>query len=469
MTKRIILIISAVIVLIFAVLFIQAALKPKPYSWIQTYSSYQKQPYAASIFFRELKNIFTGKIVKRFGSDDFTDYYWYVEEDLVGAQISGEHFAESEFSSDSALWLDDDGNLMLDTIAFPDLEEDIATENSQDSEEEIRLDTTLNLYDIGYDSSFQKDFNVVMIADYFWCDELNTRAMLLHAFQGNDVLIAANDFNEILMAFLGISIAEDTIPVDDELEYTDHFVVSVHDQLPVQLKSYHQYTHITAYPDSAHIIATNKLDQVLGIKVKVGKGSITLFSLPILFSNYYMLKDDNSVAEHLLLNLPNKDTYWGNRIIGRQQFEDKKSLLSFIHSQESLTWAFYTIVFAVLFLLLFQMKRRQRIIPLLSKPENESLKFLEVISNLYLLNKNNKALLRKKMTYFLEMIRSKYLLDTSVFDEAFFNQLATKSNVDIRIILKIFRDYEILANQKDLHNTEFLHFNKLIQHFKHIK
>lgn len=483
MTKRIILIISSVIILIFFALIIQAALKPRPFNWNPSYSSYDKQPYGAYLIFRELKNLFPGKKVKRFGPDDFKEYYLYISNPAgIEPAFVYEEETEDEYDwqSDSSLWYDEDGNLILDTLdvyeeedyAIPkhseqDIEYSYEYEDSTWASNEYAYDTALELFDLGYDSTYLPPFNVVMIGDYFWCDELNARALLLHAYQGNDVFIAANDINEHLSAFLGLDMAEDSVDAKDK--YSDAFVITAHDHLPVQLKSYGYFSHFTSYPDSSSVVASNKRDQVLGVKVKVGKGSVTYFSLPIIFTNYYMLKDDNSLAENLLLDLPNKDTYWGNRIIGSRAYEDQKSLLSFIHSQESLTWAFYTIAISMLGLFIFQIKRKQRIIPVIAKPENDSLRFVEVISNLYLLNKDNKSLLKKKMTYFLEMVRSKYHLNTSVIDEAFFAQLATKSKVSIKYIKKIFRDYDILIGQKTIQNPELLHFNKMIQHFKHRK
>jgi hypothetical protein len=494
MTKRIIVIISSVIVMIFLALIIQAALKPRPFNWNPSYSSYDKQPYGAYIIFSEIKNLFPGKKVKRFGPDDFKEYYLFVNTP-VGDDVPFVYEEEPEdaydWQSDSSLWYDEEGNFLLDTMdvyeeedyVIPEYgEEDIGYsyeyedstwayddtyEDSAGAYYDYEYDTALELFELAFDSTYLPSFNVVMIADYFSCDELNARALLLHAYQGNDVFIAASDINEYLSAFLGLETAWDS--VDTEEKYSDAFVIAAHDHLPVQLSSYGYYAHFTSYPDSASAIASNKRDQVLGVKVKVGEGTVTYFTLPIVFTNYYLLKDDNSIAENLLLDLPNQDTYWGNRIIGSRAFEDQESLLSFIHSQESLTWAFYTIVVSMLGLFVFQIKRKQRIIPMMAKPENDSLRFVEVISNLYLLNKDNKSLLQKKMIYFLEMIRSKYHLNTSVIDEAFFTQLAIKSKVSIKHIKKIFRDYDILIGQKTLQNPELLHFNKMIQHFKHKK
>lgn len=471
MMKRVIVIVAASIVLIFVVLIVQAALKPRPFNWIQTYSSYDKQPYGASIIFNQLKEIFPGQKIKRFGRNDFSEYYWYIDEEPIAIELPAEVKSQTEFGTDSIVWHTEEGELILDTLDMGLNQENTIAEIVEEAVEleEYTQEDTFLLFDLEFDSTYFSGFNVVMISDQFYCDRLNAKALLLHAYQGNDVFIAANDFNENLMRLLGIETILDSIDVDDGNENKKEFLISIHNNTPVQLRSYSSYTHITAYPDSAGIIATNNVGDILGVKVKVGPGSVTLFSLPLVFTNYYLLKEDNSVAERLLLNLPNRDTHWGNLIMGNRKYEDKGSLLSFIHSRESLTWAFYTIVISSLLFLLLQTKRKQRIIPILQKPENDSLRFIEIISNLYLLNKNNKDLLRKKMTYFLEMIRSRYHMNTSIIDEPFFAELANKSKVNIKIIKKVFRDFRILDQQQHLRNPEFLHFNKLLQHFKERK
>ncbi len=421
MTRRIILIIISALVLILMFLIVRAVMQPRPFQWEPTYSSYDKQPYGAEIIFEQLENIFPGQKIKRFGKKDFNYYYWYIEDNFE--------------------YYDEDG--------------------------EIVNDSSLLLYDMEYDLSETQGFNVLMINDHYYCDDLNARALLLHTFQGNEVFIASNTISEELSKYIGVETAFDSIPSDQQ--YSDGFTLSIHDELPIQLRSYAYYSYIASFPDSAEVIATNKRDQIIGIKLKIGEGYLTYFSNPLVFTNYYLLKQNNAIAEKLLLALPNTTTYWGNSIRGQYEHTESRSLLSYIHSQESLTWAFYTIIFSVLFLFLFQVKRTQRTIPVVNKPENDSLRFVEVISNLYLLNKNNKEIVKKKMTYFLEMIRSKYHLNTSVIDEPFFKQLSEKSKVDIKIIKTIFKDYDILINQDDIPNPELLHFNRKIQHFKHRK
>ena len=79
MTRRIILIITSALVLLLIYLVIRAIMQPRPFKWIPTYSSYDKQPYGGKIIFEQLENIFPGQKVKRFGSKDFSDYYFYIE------------------------------------------------------------------------------------------------------------------------------------------------------------------------------------------------------------------------------------------------------------------------------------------------------------------------------------------------------------------------------------------------------
>jgi hypothetical protein len=473
MTRRIIIIIIAALLLLLFSVIIKSAIEPRPFSWYPSYSSALRQPYDTRVFFTQLRRFFPGQKVKRLGTDDFQDYYPYINEvsaypDLI---FDSDAFPVDEVPENYERAQEDDSLLLLlDTMALAEPQNNdsisinFGVEDGVPPEYLEDFDSSLTLLDLEFDTSYFVPFNVVVVNDYFDCNELDMRALLLHTYQGNDVFVAASELNYYLKVFLGLKTEYDTARAHQE--YSDEFVVQVHDELPVQLKNYSEYAYFTAYPDSASVIATNKRGQVLGVKVKVGKGSFTCFSMPIIFTNYYILKDDHSVAENLLVDLPNRNTYWGSFIRGRRQYEEQESLLSFVHSQESLTWAFYTIIIGLLILFAFQIKREQRIIPIMRKPQNDSLRFVEVISNLYLLNKDNKALLKKKMTYFLEMVRSHYHMNTAVVDEAFYLQLSNKARVEKDIIKKIFRDYKILSRQEKIPNPELLHFNKLIQHFK---
>jgi hypothetical protein len=104
--------------------------------------------------------------------------------------------------------------------------------------------------------------------------------------------------------------------------------------------------------------------------------------------------------------------------------------MSYFLSRLYLRWAWWLALSAALFYLFFESKRRQRIIPELDPMTNTSLDFVQTIGNLYFNTRNNKNIAEKKITYFLEFVRSNLYLPTSSLDAAFVAALSRKSRVN---------------------------------------
>jgi hypothetical protein len=77
--------------------------------------------------------------------------------------------------------------------------------------------------------------------------------------------------------------------------------------------------------------------------------------------------------------------------------------------------------------IIFHAKRKQRIIPIIKPLENTSVEFVRSIGNLYLNEGDAKDMMQKKVTYFLNKVRTDLLIDTSVIDDVFVNRLQLKT------------------------------------------
>ncbi|NDW12286.1 DUF4350 domain-containing protein [Bacteroides sp. 214] len=142
----------------------------------------------------------------------------------------------------------------------------------------------------------------------------------------------------------------------------------------------------------------------------VGKGEVCLVSTPLLFTNYGMLDGDN--ADYLfrllsrLADLPVERTeaYFDN------PYEDQSPFRYFL-SQRPLRWGLYGALLLVLLFMIFTARRKQRVIPIMSKPGNPSVAFTELIASLYYQRKDHVGLLRKKYLYFAETLRRAVQID----------------------------------------------------------
>jgi hypothetical protein len=76
------------------------------------------------------------------------------------------------------------------------------------------------------------------------------------------------------------------------------------------------------------------------------------------------------------------------------------------------------------------MKRRQRVIPVITPLRNTTLDFIKTVSSVYFNQKDNSSIASKKINYFLEFVRQRFYLQTQHLDENFIQQLSRKSGVE---------------------------------------
>ncbi|MGE5943035.1 MAG: DUF4350 domain-containing protein, partial [Flavobacteriales bacterium] len=219
-----------------------------------------------------------------------------------------------------------------------------------------------------------------------------------------------------------------------------------------------------------HILGYTKTDEkrINFIEVPFGKGHIYLHLEPKAFTNYNMLKDDRyKYAESVISYLPDADVYFDSYTKINSGYGDveKKSNLSWFLEQLSFRWAWYTaLVFTILFMI-FNAKRRQRIIKIIKPLQNTTVAFVKTVSNLYFDIQDHKNLIHKKITYFLEKIRTDYNLDTSVLNDEFITKLASKTGKKKEDVKRIIDYINWLKSRKEYAEGHLLTLNKHIEIF----
>ncbi len=168
------------------------------------------------------------------------------------------------------------------------------------------------------------------------------------------------------------------------------------------------------------------------IKVRYQNGDFYLHTQPAAFSNFHLLKPNHrKYAENVLAYLPEDNIYWYTRA---SETGVSASPLRYVFGQPALAWAWYLFVFGMLFFMFFNAKRKQRIVPVITPLRNTTVEFAKTIGNLYYQEGDHDTIIDKKIIYFLERIRSEYLIDTSKLDDDFIRKLHQKSGKDILLI-----------------------------------
>ena len=105
-------------------------------------------------------------------------------------------------------------------------------------------------------------------------------------------------------------------------------------------------------------------------------------------------------------------------------------------------WHLYLALLGILLFCVFTARRRQRAIPVLTKPQNRNLEFVQLVGSLYWQEHWNPGLLAKKLAYTEEMIRSQKAT-LSADDQYFMNQVREAasgnfivSDEELRIYIK---------------------------------
>ena len=145
-----------------------------------------------------------------------------------------------------------------------------------------------------------------------------------------------------------------------------------------------------------------------------GKGYITFCSLPLLFTNYGIVDQDNATFSLRLLTLMKDLPVVRTEAYCPQTSDEvQKSPLRYTISQPPLRWALYTLMVGALLFLIFEGRRRQRVIPIEKAPENHSLEFIHLVGSLYYHSRERRSLVVRKWTYFAEELRRNIHLDVT--------------------------------------------------------
>jgi hypothetical protein len=203
------------------------------------------------------------------------------------------------------------------------------------------------------------------------------------------------------------------------------------------------------------------------LRIPFGQGVIFLHTAPMMFTNYSLLQFDNlHYVENALSYVPMEayKVYWDEYYkIGAGESE---SPLRVFLTHRNLSWAWYTALATLVCFVLFSIKRRQRIIPIVAPPVNASLEFVGTIANVYFNEKDHYGMAVKRMGYWLDSIRQRYGLNTSRTDAEFIRLVAAKSGVDPAIVRDLAEWCSALRDGVQVGEKELLTFSSLIDEFQ---
>jgi len=113
----------------------------------------------------------------------------------------------------------------------------------------------------------------------------------------------------------------------------------------------------------------------------------------------------------------------------------------------------------------FEMKRKQRIIPVIKPLANTTIEFIQTIGNLYYQSAGHKSIAEKRIHFLLDHIRSQHWMSFAKLDESFIKTLARKTGKPEEDIRKLVMSMNSIQSKTQISADELIEFNQNIERF----
>ena len=188
------------------------------------------------------------------------------------------------------------------------------------------------------------------------------------------------------------------------------------------------------------------------VSVPYGKGEVIFVSSPLLFTNYGMLEGNTFVYIFRLMSyLADLPVYRTEAYVKTDAMlvAEQSPFREFI-KRPPLRWALYLALLGVVLFMIFTARRKQRVIPIMSKPANQSLEFIQLIGTLYYQRKDHVDLVRKKFKLFAEELRKTAGVDISDVntDDREYQLLAEKTGMNCDRLKKVIRQIRLVLHSE---------------------
>jgi hypothetical protein len=214
----------------------------------------------------------------------------------------------------------------------------------------------------------------------------------------------------------------------------------------------------------------NDLEKAVCIRISIGKGALYLHTVPSIFGNDQMKKEEPFEYFKDILGPLDYQKIYFDQLRFTESFTpemvNSEGSLDHLWMNKSMRFMMLVILGLILLLLIFNAKRKFIPIPVIKPLENTSISFSKTISRLYWLKPNHKNMSELKMSMFLFEVRSRYGLSTEVINEVFAERLARKSGIAERKVQKLVETYRVIHQNERVHEDLLIQLNELIQYMR---
>ncbi|MDB4902690.1 MAG: hypothetical protein JWQ63_1971 [Mucilaginibacter sp.] len=306
-----------------------------------------------------------------------------------------------------------------------------------------------------------KEASYIIVCGDIELSKSDYKQLIKYIERGNDVFIAAEYFGKLLDKNLSVKTDfkynRGNIPVNFVSPYLNpkkHFGIN---------KWAGNY-YFSKFDTLNSVVLGENIDHKANfIRYTFGKGSLYLAANPKLFTNYSLLKPQGAeYAATALSYLKSTPQIAWDEYYTQGNTGDESPMRVFLRNP-TLQWAYYIAIFSLLIFVLFEIKRRQRIIPVIEPLSNSTLEFVNVVGQVYYEKRNNANIAHKKILYLLEHLRDDYQLKTNKLDNEFIEKLSSKLGIESMLAYELVDYIKYIGNQQQVTDSELIELNKLIE------
>ncbi len=306
--------------------------------------------------------------------------------------------------------------------------------------------------------------NYLFINNTFFPTKGDLSELLDFVSKGNNALIVSDKFEATLLDTLGVTIDQTITNIK-----TDSLIFHINaNNQDYNFVFKHNYfvSHFSDDSVRNSISLGLAADSLMNfIKVPFGQGYFYLHCNPLVFTNYHMQKNDNyRYISAVLSHLPDTPVCWDEYYKNRKNAIGK-SHLSVVLAIPGLRQAIYLVMISLFIYMLFALKRRQRIIPVVPPKANDTLNFVRTVGQLYYNENNNKDIGMKRLDYFLAHIRKQYHINTQKLDDDFCLRLHKLSGVELDEVKKLITNSNIIKGVQEISADRIFEQDRLIESF----
>lgn len=321
-------------------------------------------------------------------------------------------------------------------------------------------------------------YNMVFICQSFEISPEATDKLFRHVDKGNTIFISANNFEYKFLRRLGLrsSYYSTSSKLNSRGEYTMPNITLNTKTDTAYIDTISPKTRYHAGQNAFELRSDDSLNRIstLGwvnnespnfMSVEVGDGRFLVHSEPIAFTNYYLLRGNSlNYCEDVFRELPAKRTIWND--YPNNGYITSSSPMRYVTSQESLRYGIYLMFITLILFLLLAGRRRQRAIPVIRPPENNSMEFIYSIRNLYLLKKDHSKVASHMIRGLKSWVYDQYGLHWTPEKKDFTEQLSRKSGMSKKNIALLLEKLKDIENRYIIYASDLSELNQIIENLQ---